>query len=294
MARRMCCLNSAEQAFSRHSLSGSGTWASDLPRASAAASHIRGVARVEESGDDREVLRGVDCQEAGQAFGKTSGSLVAEAGLEPKYQAGISVPTAPAPRPPRTARLSRDRPSRRPTGQGTRPFRPPQGDDGRRATAAQILRSAPDRLERTWLAAFWKTSGSWCSILSRAWTIAILARQSLSSLSGLTRNRSKAASKSGASSREGVFAGNHRRRRDDQIRPVAEAFPQFGLVLGGKRLPAEFQIAASLSSRDARVAMIGSGDRKWRFCRSVSYSRPRSCEWEQLGGIRDVNRASAH
>ena len=39
---------------------------------------------------------------------------------------------------------------------------------------------------------------------------------------------------------EGILSDDLRRRRDDEVRPVAEALPQLGRLLGGERLAAEF------------------------------------------------------
>ena len=239
MARRSCCLSSAEWHRCQHSFSGSRASASrDLPSAMAAASHAAASPGSRNSATIGRFAVGSTASRPPRHSEKDVGVLSPTRTLRRRTRPGALAPDGPerhGRRDPHVLRGIGHRVDQQ--GQGARALGPRQGDEGRRAKGGAESSVPPQTGSScTCLAAFRKTSVPWCSILSRAWTIAILARQSLSSLSGLTRKRSKAASRSLASSTSAfspaIAAAAATTRFDRSPMPL----PQLGLLLGGERL----------------------------------------------------------
>ena len=188
-----------------------------------------------------EVLLGVDRQEAAEALGEDVGVAVAEADLEAEDQARALGPDGPerhGRRDPHVLRGIGHRVDQQ--GQGARALDPREGDDGRRAQGrGGILRPAPDRLELhvprrlqedVRVLVLHPVEGLDDRDLGAA-ELVVLERVDQEAVEGRLQVPGQLD--------ERVLAGDRRRRRDDQVRPVADALPQLGLLLGGERLSAE-------------------------------------------------------
>ena len=218
-----------------------------------------GVARLEELGDEREVLLGVDRQQAGEAFGKHLGVMVADPGLEAEEQArglGPDVPIARAaairtsfagsviastsrgsePVPSIRARAMRPRHARGRPNPRSRP-RPARAARGRRL------------LEDVRPLVLHLVEGLDDGDLGPA-ELVVLER--------VDQETSEGRFQIPGQLDEGILSGDLRRRGDDRFDRSPRPFRSSAACSVVSARPRSLRSAASLSSRDGRVAMLRS------------------------------------